>query len=104
MYWSDLERGRKLAVAQSHCTHNSVMSEACCELLTIVLCKLIFGNPWDQIMPWAAVEKWPEEVVFIARCDWRNKSIAEIQSTGYVIHTLEAVSYTHLTLPTICSV
>jgi len=44
-------------------------------------------------MPWAAVEKWPEEVAFIARCDWRNKSIAEIQSTGYVIHTLEASLY-----------
>ena len=93
MYWSDLERGRKLAVAQSQCTHNSVMSEACCELLTIVLCKLIFGDPWDQIMPWAAVEDWPEGVAFLGQCEWRNKTIDEIQSTGYVIHTLEASLY-----------
>ena len=66
------------------------MSEACGELLTIVLCKLIFGDPWDQIMSWSAVENWPEEVAFMARCDRRNKSIDEIQSTGCVIHTLEA--------------
>ena len=56
----------------------------------MILCRLISGDNWEQILPYPSETNWLEEVSLLSSCNWRDKSEEEVQSTGYVIHTLEA--------------
>ena len=90
MHWQNVEKARSIAIAQSQCTHHSPLSDGCCDLMTFILCQLISGKIWEQILPYPNKNNWLEEVSLLSSCDWRDKSEEEVQSTGYVIHTLEA--------------
>jgi ADP-ribosylglycohydrolase len=90
MHWQNVEKARSIAIAQSQCTHHSPLSEGCCDLMTFILCQLISGKIWEQILPYPNKNNWLEEVSLLSSCNWRDKSEEEVQSTGYVIHTLEA--------------
>ncbi len=90
LHWQNPEEARRIARLQSLVTHYSEKSAAACELLAVLLCKLIAGTAWNEAIKIQPCSNWPEEVQEIARGTWREKTEPEIQSTGYVIHTLEA--------------
>jgi ADP-ribosyl-[dinitrogen reductase] hydrolase len=90
LHWQSVDKARRIAIAQSKCTHHSPLSEGCCDLMALILCRLVSGDDWDQILPYPSKTNWLEDVSLLSNCKWRDKSEEEVQSTGYVIHTLEA--------------
>ena len=93
LHWRSVDKARRIAIAQSKCTHYSILSEGCCDLLSLILCRLISGDTWDQVLPYPPEDNWFEEVGFLSSCKWRDKNVDDVLSTGYVIHTLEAALY-----------
>ena len=90
LHWQNPEEARRIARLQSLVTHYSEKSAAACEMLAEILCKLIAGTAWNEATEIQPYTNWPDEVQEIARGSWREKTEPEIQSTGYVVHTLEA--------------
>lgn len=89
-YWSQASIARAIARRQSSTTHASDLSAAACEALANLLCSLIAGESWSQAIGWLAVDPCPEELQPICNGDWRSKARSAIESSGYVLHTLEA--------------
>lgn len=90
LHWQNPEEARRIARLQSLVTHYSEKSAAACELLAEILCKLIAGTAWNEAIAIQPYSNWPDEIQEITLGTWRNKTEPEIQSTGYVVHTLEA--------------
>lgn len=90
LHWRESDRAKALAAKQSRITHHSAKSEAACEYLCELLCRLIAGAAWDEALAIPTHPDWPEEIQAIANGAWQTKQEPDIQSTGYVVHTLEA--------------
>ena len=60
----------------------------------MLLCHLFSGLSLSEALKAVehhdVVENWDPEVQDIVKCTWFNKTRPGIESTGYVIHTLEA--------------
>jgi ADP-ribosyl-[dinitrogen reductase] hydrolase len=85
-----LVRGRAAAPAerQSVTTHGAAEAVAGCTLLARVLCRAIGGDGWGAIF--VDDDRWPPLIRAVGQGVSINRSEAEISSSGYVVHTLEA--------------
>lgn len=85
----DAETGRRIAADQSRTTHGATEATESCILFSDLLRSAILGAGKAEVL---APRRWDgaERVQSIAHGDWRRLPRPLIQSSGYVIHTLEA--------------
>jgi ADP-ribosyl-[dinitrogen reductase] hydrolase len=90
IYWHR-ERAEALKAArdQSVTTHGAPVAVESCVYFADVLLDAIEGRPKDQVL---RPRQWPadQDVDRIARGSWIGMPRADIKSSGYVIHSLEA--------------
>jgi len=89
-YWKDPLRAQQIAVEQSQATHCSPLSDEACAYLALVLARLIAGQDWNDALAVDLAAGCSPEMQQIVSRTWEHKARQEIQSSGYVIHTLEA--------------
>lgn len=88
-YWNDRTRLQDIAIRQSRTTHAAAEALDACALYAEILADAIAGLPRSQLLR-------PRETCYsgavqaIAAGGWRGKRRDEIQSSGYVVHSLEA--------------
>lgn len=90
MYWHrEREDALKAARDQSVTTHGTPAAVEACAYFADVLLDAIEAQPKAQVL---RPREWPadKDVDAIARGSWIGKQRSDIQSSGYVIHTLEA--------------
>ncbi len=92
-HWRAPLEAKRIAVQQSRATHYSDLSAGACEALVSVLCSLIFGDAWEQASKPDHADHWPASIKAIARENWDERDRESIQSTGFVVHTLEAAMW-----------
>ncbi|NHQ75984.1 ADP-ribosylglycohydrolase family protein [Roseovarius gahaiensis] len=90
LYWQDPLRAQQVAVEQSQATHCSSLSDEACAYLALVLTRLIAGQDWNDALAVDLAAGCSPEMQQIVGRAWEHKDRHEIQTTGYVIHTLEA--------------
>ena len=85
----DPAAARRLAVDQSRTTHGGAQATECCALFADMLREAVLGRPKAEVL---APRSWSghPKVQAVAAGAWRGLPRGLIQSTGYVIHTLEA--------------
>jgi ADP-ribosyl-[dinitrogen reductase] hydrolase len=88
-WWRDPSTAEKVARRQSQTTHGAVEAVDSCALLSQILCGGIAGLGRAALSP-SVNEAWAPNVRAVAEGSWRSKVAAEIESTGYVVHTIEA--------------
>jgi ADP-ribosyl-[dinitrogen reductase] hydrolase len=90
IYWhSDRAQALDAAREQSVTTHGARAAVEACAFFADLLVDAIHGQPKPTVL---GPRSWPEEpaVDSIARGSWHAKLRAQVESSGYVIHTLEA--------------
>lgn len=85
----DGDAARHLAAAQSRTTHAAPQAVEACAFFVELLREAIAGRPKAEVLAPRAWDGDPA-VQAIAAGAWRGKPREAIESTGYVIHTLEA--------------
>jgi ADP-ribosyl-[dinitrogen reductase] hydrolase len=88
-YFHDRTRLAEIARRQSVVTHGAVEAVDACVAFADVLADAIIGTPKTDLLKPRSRNVAPAVVDIIAG-SWRDKSRDEIQSTGYVVHSLEA--------------
>jgi ADP-ribosyl-[dinitrogen reductase] hydrolase len=85
----DGDAARRLAVDQSRTTHAAPQAVEACAFFVDLLREAILGRPKMEVL---APRVWDGDpaVRAIAAGAWRGRPRGAIESTGYVIHTLEA--------------
>jgi ADP-ribosyl-[dinitrogen reductase] hydrolase len=85
----DAEAGRRIAADQSRTTHGAREATDACIFFSELLRSAILGAAKADVL---APRAWEgaERVQAAAHGSWRGRPRAMIQSSGYVIHTLEA--------------
>lgn len=85
----DPDLARRLAGAQSETTHANDEARSACEFFATLLVEAMNGVPKHQLL---APRHWTgtTNVNEIAAGAWKRKNRRQIQSSGFVIHTLEA--------------
>lgn len=89
-HWNNPQEARRTATLQSRITHYSALSAGCCEVLAAALAALIGGTSWQAAIRPEINPSWPDEVQMLVRAVWPARSRDSIQSSGYVVHTMEA--------------
>ncbi len=87
-WWCDPLEAEQIARRQSATTHGSQECLDGCALLARTLCRGINGDGIDSIC--LDDERWTRTIRNIGTGTWRGLTEADISSTGYVVHTLEA--------------
>ncbi len=85
----NVEKAKEMAVLQSRTTHAATEAMEACEFFSELLVEAIDGSPKDEVL---RTRSWSGRSVIgeIAKGGWKHKSRDQIQSTGYVVHSLEA--------------
>lgn len=85
----DVEMARAMAIEQSLTTHASNESIEACEYYCNLMVEAIHGDSKDSVL---RSRKWTasERIQSIANGSWMNKTRDDIESSGYVVHSLEA--------------
>ncbi len=86
---NDSAVARARAIKQSRTTHGTVECLDACALLVSYLVDALNGADKDAATRQRVLALAPN-LLFISAGEWRRKSRDEIQSSGYVVHTLEA--------------
>ncbi len=98
-YADDLDQAVHYAALSSKTTHASPIAVDCCRYFAYVILKIMNGAKKNTLFSDCFVsdvykyftdEPLHRELNSIIRCEYISKSEDEIQSTGYVIHSLEA--------------
>jgi len=79
----------RLARQQSQLTHAAPEAIDACALYASLISAALMGGSRHELLsprPWSGTPA----IAAIARGDWRGKERAQIASSGYVVHTLEA--------------
>ena len=90
IYWHrERSAAEAMARQQSVTTHGAAAAVEACAFFVHVLLDAIEGLPRERVL---RTREWPahDDVAAIACGAWRKKPRANIHSSGYVIHTLEA--------------
>lgn len=87
---ADQEQAIAAAIAQSRTTHGAAECLDACHFLTIVLVRLLRGDPWTEAIDCKAIKFRSKKIAEIASGNWQHKNRDHIRSTGYVVDTLEA--------------
>ena len=84
----DAARASRTARAQSRTTHAAPQAVEACDLFVMLLREAILGAGKDVLRP----RDWNGHPAIraVASGGWRTKSRADIESSGYVVATLEA--------------
>jgi ADP-ribosyl-[dinitrogen reductase] hydrolase len=93
MHWRDIETARRISVRQSQATHCSELSVAASDMLGWLISLLIGGASWLDALASIRSNEWHDDIQAIAASAWASKSVDEISSSGYVVHTLEAAMW-----------
>lgn len=90
----DEGRAARLARDQSRTTHGAPQAMDGCELFALLLREAALGAGKGALArprPAEGVDgPWHESIAQIAAGAWRDRTRAQISSSGYVVHTLEA--------------
>ncbi len=90
IFWSnDRVAAAEAARAQSKTTHGAEAAIDACAYFSGILVDAIQGMPKEDLLRPRKIEG-ADEVVHVASGSWKGRSRKDIQSPGYVIHTLEA--------------
>ena len=85
----DIGLARARAIKQSRATHATVECLDACALFVSFLLDALSGADKDAATRQRVLALAPN-LLFISAGEWRTKTREEIQSSGYVVHTLEA--------------
>jgi ADP-ribosyl-[dinitrogen reductase] hydrolase len=88
-YWDDPDKLREAAARQSRTTHAAPEAVDACVAFAEVLADAIGGRPRSDVLSNRA-GNWAGQINAIVAGSWRGKARADIQSSGYVAHSLEA--------------
>jgi ADP-ribosyl-[dinitrogen reductase] hydrolase len=88
-YWDERDQLREAAARQSRTTHAAPEAIDACVAFAEVLADAIGGRPRSEVLSRRAGD-WGGRIGEIMDGSWRGKSRSEIQSSGYVAHSLEA--------------
>jgi ADP-ribosyl-[dinitrogen reductase] hydrolase len=89
-WWRDPEMAEAVARSQSLTTHAAPEAVDACALLARMLVGAIAGGGREAVLEPRVAPGWRPAIRAIAAGAWRGKAEADIRSTGYVVHTLEA--------------
>lgn len=89
LYFHDRARLTDIARRQSVVTHGAIEAVDACIVFAEVLVEAIIGTPKAELLEPRSRNVAPA-VADIVAGSWRDKSRNQIQSTGYVVHSLEA--------------
>lgn len=88
-YWNDRARLGDVASRQSRTTHGAPEAVDACVLFAEVLADAIRGEPRSEVLK-PRSRPYRGSIATIAAGSWRRKSRAEVESSGYAPHSLEA--------------
>jgi ADP-ribosyl-[dinitrogen reductase] hydrolase len=88
-YWNDQAARRDAAARQSRTTHGAAEAVDACVVFADILADAIAGKPRSEVLG-HRTGKWAAAIGEIADGSWRGKRRSEINSSGYVVHSLEA--------------
>ena len=88
-YWDDRTKLHDAAARQSRTTHGAPEAVDACVAFADLLADAIVGKPRSEVLAGRDGD-WAERVGDIMAGSWRGKPRHEIQSSGYVPHSLEA--------------
>ena len=89
-WWRDPEMAEVVARRQSLTTHAAPEAVDACALLARMLVGAIEGGGREAVLAPRVDPGWQPSIRAVAAGGWRGKAEAEVRSTGYVVHTLEA--------------
>lgn len=88
-FHDDIDQANAMAMAQSRTTHSSDESIQACEYYCTLIVEAINGESKERVLGSRELQA-REKIRQIVRGDWKNKTRDQIESTGYVVHSLEA--------------
>jgi ADP-ribosyl-[dinitrogen reductase] hydrolase len=88
-YWDDESKRRDAAARQSRTTHAAPEAVDACVAFADVLAAAIAGKPRSDVLA-STTGSWASRISEIMGGSWRGKRRDDIQSSGYVVHSLEA--------------
>jgi len=88
-HWRDAAARRHVADGQGRTTHAAAEAVAACVAYADLLADAIVGMPRDEVLLAARHSDVPS-VAGVLAGSWRGKHRADVRSSGYVLHTLEA--------------
>lgn len=88
-YWNDRQKLRQVAADQSCTTHGAPEAVSACVAYAELIADAIGGSPRGDVLSPRSGD-YAHRVGKILGGSWRGKPRGEIQSSGYVIHSLEA--------------
>ena len=88
-FWDDREQLAWAASEQSRTTHGAEEAVDACRAFAELLADAIAGSPRTRVLA-PRKSEGAEAIVGIMGGGWRGKDRREIESSGYVVHTLEA--------------
>ena len=89
-WWRDPDTAEAVAREQGLTTHAAPEAVDACALLARMLAGAIGGGGREAVLAPRVDPGWRPSIRAIAAGGWRGKAEADIRSTGYVVHTLEA--------------
>jgi ADP-ribosyl-[dinitrogen reductase] hydrolase len=94
--YNDVRQAVKIAKLQSETTHANIKAVCSSELLAEMLVRAFTATDKQQVVDIECQLHWPDSVCDVVASGVVRKQEHEIQSTGYVIHTLEAAIWAFL--------
>lgn len=89
-YAHDEQRVQEMAALSSRTTHAAAECLDACRLFAVAVSRALQGASKAQVLDLAALPFGSPRIAEIAQGSWRSKSREQIQSSGYVVHSLEA--------------
>lgn len=89
-YAHDEQIVQEMAALSSRTTHAAPECLDACRLFAVALSRALLGAEKNQVLDLAALQFASPRIAAIAQGSWRGKSREQIQSSGYVVHSLEA--------------
>ena len=88
-HWQQPETMRAVAAQQSQTTHGAAEAVSACEAYATLIAEAISGKTLDEVLS-PRTGEYAHGVAHILAGSWRGKSRNEVQSGGFVLHSLEA--------------
>jgi len=81
----------RYAAEQSKTTHRAPECLMACQLMAEIMLRALQGKPKDEVLAPSQLDlAWTPGLLAVAQGEYRNKTAAQIRSTGYVVQSLEA--------------
>jgi ADP-ribosyl-[dinitrogen reductase] hydrolase len=90
-YYPDLEAAEHYAAESSRTTHGAAECVDACRLMARMLVRALAGQPKEEVLLGdSETFHGSPRITAIARGEYMDRPEAQIRSSGYVVHTLEA--------------